>query len=313
MALNLTGLDIDLYFTVGTAINCLLLFGIVLPSLTLIVVCVIAILLAKELCGQMKALLINIFAGEVCNWLSGMAYNIMFIIVAQAGSRVAMLCSTSLSLYFVATLQISSGTSLYAIMVYIFIKYGVAKVKWWVIISYIAVFGVVALAAGTLPFIPTYGLLINEAGFCAALEDSVLNRSISAVAVLLGFVHLVLIITFTALSHFYIKKNTMEGSVDVKKSVAKTLKYLMVSAIISFVATVPPSLPINIRTTPAGNVNVIYLLAFQFFIPQVLLYAFSTITPIVTIILLKPAREAMRDACRRFVVVQGAINAVHPA
>ena len=131
------------------------------------------------------------------------------------------------------------------------------------------------------------------------LEDSVLNRSISAVAVLLGFVHLVLIITFTALSHFYIKKNTMEGSVDVKKSVAKTLKYLMVSAIISFVATVPPSLPINIRTTPAGNVNVIYLLAFQFFIPQVLLYAFSTITPIVTIILLKPAREAMRDACRK--------------
>ena len=123
MALNLTGIDIDLYFTVGSSVNGLLLFGIVLPTLTLIVICVIAILLAKELCGQMKALLVNIFAGEACTWLSAIAYYMMFIIVVQADSLDdnVILCGASLSLYFVATLQISSGTSLYAIMHGVFI------------------------------------------------------------------------------------------------------------------------------------------------------------------------------------------------
>ena len=299
MALSLTGIDIDLYFTVGTAINCLLLFGIVLPTLTLVVIYVIAILLAKELCGQMKALLINIFAGEVCTWLSGMMYNIMFIIVAQAGSRVIVFGITNVSLYFVATLQISSGTSLYAIMVYMYLKYGLAKVKWWVIIAYIAVSWVVALAVGTLPFIPTYGVFINEAGFFDILEDSVLHQPVSAVVVVLGFINLVLIVTFTVLTYCYIKKHTVEDSVEVKKAVAKTLQYLMVSAIISFMLTAPNILPFAIGTTSTGSVNAIYLIAFQLFFPLVLFNVLSAITPIVTIILLKPAREAMRNVCQK--------------
>ena len=54
---------------------------------------------------------------------------------------------------FVATLQISLGTSLYAIMVYTHLKYGLAKMKWWIIISYIAVSWVVALAVSALPLV----------------------------------------------------------------------------------------------------------------------------------------------------------------
>ena len=67
----------------------------------LIVDCVIAILLAKELCGQMKVLLINIFAGEVCTWLSLALFCMEFTIVAQE-EMTDILCGM---LYYVATLQ----------------------------------------------------------------------------------------------------------------------------------------------------------------------------------------------------------------
>ena len=183
-------------------------------------------------------------------------------------------------------------------MVYLFIKYGVAKLKWWVIIAYIAVSWVVALAVSSLLYIPTYGLFINEAGFCDVLGDSKIHQSLSVFTVMMGFIHLVLTITFTVLTYCYIKKHTVEDSVDIKKAVAKTLLYLMVSAIISSMYTAPSVVP-NVSSTFAGMVNVIYLLAFRYYIPQVLVNVISAITPIVTIILLKPARVAMRNACQK--------------
>ena len=309
MALNLTGIDIDLYFTVGSVINGLLLFGTVIPILILTVVCVIAILLAKELCGQMKALLINIFAGEVCIWLSLALYCTEFFIVAQVDLTIGIFCATVISLYFVATLQISSGTSLYAIMVYMYIKYGLAQLKWKAIIFYFIVSWVVALAVGALPYIPTYGWFVNN-GFCDVPAQSVFGTSLSAVTVTLGIVHLVLIITFTILTYLFLKKNTLEDSVGVKKSVAKTLHYLMVSAILSFSYTFPSALP-NIRSI-FTEIGVVYQLVLQYYAPQVLISTLSAITPIVTLILLKPAREAMRNTCWKLICNAGNNN-VHPA
>ena len=307
--LNLTGIDIDLYFTVGSAVYGLLLFGIVIPALVLISIVVCAILLAKELCGQMKALLINIFAGEVCIWLLLALFCIEFITDTQLDLTMDIFCGTIISLYFVGTLQISSGTSLYAIMVYMYIKYGLAKVKWKAIISYFIVSWVVALAVSTLPYIPTYGWFVNN-GYCDVPVESVLHVSISAVIVVLGFVNLVLIITFTALTYCYIKKNTVEDSVEVKKAVAKTLQYLMVSAIISFVYTFPSALP-NTRSTFSG-INVIIQLVLLYHMPVAVNCVISAITPIVTIILLKPAREAMQNVCQKLPCNAGN-NTEHPA
>ena len=307
--LNLTGIDIDLYFTVGSAVYGLLLFRIVIPALVLISIVVCAILLAKELCGQMKTLLINIFAGEACIWLVVALFCIEFITDTQLDLTMDIFCGTIISLYFVGTLQIFSGTSLYAIMVYIFIKYGSGKLKWKVIVAYIAVSWVVALAVSTLPYIPTYGWFVNN-GYCDVPVESVLHASISAVIVVLGFVNLVLIITFTTLTYCYIKKHTVEDSVEVKKAVAKTLQYLMVSAIISFVYTFPSALP-NTRSTFSG-INVIIQLVLLYHMPVALTSVLSAITPIGTIILLKPARVAMRNMCRKLTCNTGN-NAVHPA
>ena len=312
MTLNFTGIDIDLFFTVGSAVTGLLLCGIVIPTLILIVICVIAIINAKELCGQMKALLINIFAGEVCNWLSLAFYCTQAIITTQLDLMVSILCGSFISLYFVATLQISSGTSLYAILVYMYLKYGLAKLKWKVIVAYIAVSWVVALAVSTLPYIPTYGWFVNDLGLCDLPRESVLHTSTSASAVALGFVHLVLIITFTVLTYCYIKKHTVEDSVEVKKAVAKTLQYLMVSAIISFIYTIPSALP-NIRSSNTlAGLSLIYRVALLYYMPVVLTSVLSAITPIVTIILLKPAREAMRNTCQKLICNAGN-NTVHPA
>ena len=49
-------------------------------------------------------------------------------------------------------------------MVYIFLKYGIKKVKWSVIVISILVIWVVGLVAGVQPYVGD--LVFNNAGFC---------------------------------------------------------------------------------------------------------------------------------------------------
>ena len=112
-----------------------------------------------------------------------------------------------------------------------------------------------------------------------------------------GIISVVVIITFSTLTYCFIKKNTLEGSVEVKKAIARNLQYLMVASIVTLVFNAVPAFYSSIRTGFAER-GVIVQVSLQY-ITRVPLTMPSVATPIVLIVLLKPIRAAMREGLRR--------------
>ena len=129
--------------------------------------------IARDLVWQVKMLLINIFAVEICNWLGQAILFVGFPVRQSLELEADPACGVAVSLFIVTALQKMSATAIYAIMVYVFLKYGVKKLKWQVICTCIAVSWVVSLGMGTLPNLPEFGLFNNN-GFCETDPGSVL-------------------------------------------------------------------------------------------------------------------------------------------
>ena len=286
----------DLYFAVNTSAGAILFGLVVLPSLVLCVLCVLALFRAEGLAWQMKALLINIFAAEICNWLSLTLF--IFGPPVREGLELGVYpaCAVPSSLYFVSALQKMSSTTLYAIMVYVFIKYGKEKLKWQVIATCIALSWVLSLGYSTIPYFPGFGL-VNDNGYCGFDSESVLLRASLPVIQLEGFICVVIIITFSILTYCYTKKNAMEGSTEVKKAVAKNLYYLMISTIISFSFSFMPALFPYIRAAFAESAWIILIVVDNMF--TMFLSLPSVATPIAAVVILKPVQMAIREVCSK--------------
>ncbi len=133
MAFNITGFDEDLFFVVNTAIGINLFFIFVLPPLILCVVCVMALIFTGNLNKKLKVLLINVFAAEICTWLRWTHSFLGFPLRFYTLAGVSFICSLDISLSIVSGLTKFTSGALYAVMIYVFIKHGEKKVKWYVI------------------------------------------------------------------------------------------------------------------------------------------------------------------------------------
>ena len=137
MALNLTGIDENAYFWAISSVFVARFVLITVPALVLCVLCVAALLIAKEINWQMRVILINIFAADVCYWLATAVQCLGFPVRARLKPDEMLSCAVFFSL-IIASLTKFTAVALYATMVYFFIKYGVSKLKWIAIIVYIA-------------------------------------------------------------------------------------------------------------------------------------------------------------------------------
>lgn len=62
---NLTGIDLELYFSINTAGYTFLFLLLALPLLVLSVLCLLALFFADDINWKMRVLLINIFAVDI--------------------------------------------------------------------------------------------------------------------------------------------------------------------------------------------------------------------------------------------------------
>ena len=83
MAVNFSGIDEDLYFSLNTTAGMGLLFIVILPALILCVLCVLALFFAKGINWVTKILLINIIASEISVWIGSSALFIGFPVRAR--------------------------------------------------------------------------------------------------------------------------------------------------------------------------------------------------------------------------------------
>ena len=249
----------------------------------------LALAFAEEINKKIRVLLINIFAAEICNWLS---YSVFYLgwsvhLVYQED----ITCKFFISCFAVAAAQKFTAGGVYAVNIYIFIKYGEKKLKWFVVVPFIVISWISALSMGIIPYFYEFGT-VNINGFCTRNPESVLFRGILPILIVMSLFFLSIQLICSILTIVYIKRNVLEGNKAVKKAVAKVLAYLAVASILSFINSIIPAAIPGIQTLVPPNdiasvVAVNYILRLVVNVPAIA-------TPIVAIILLKPIRVAMK-------------------
>lgn len=293
MAFNLTGIDPALYFSVSTAVNVGLFSFIAVPALILCVLCVLALFLAKDIIWHMRVLLINIFAADICVWIG---ISVLFlglpVRVSNPNYDGDFSCNVFMSCAIISTIQKFSSITLYAIMVYIFIKRGVKHLKWYPIILYFVVSWIFAFLVGILPYFDLFGLFKNN-GFCYIDPEALFFKLCAGLTVAICVIMLCIIILFGILTFIYIKKNTLEENEEIKKAVAKNLIF---AAIFSLVYNVTPAFFPLIRDALVGK-SVIIIIIINYII-RVFLNLPTIFTPIAAMIILKPIRLALKQVVK---------------
>ena len=151
MNVNISSVGQELYFAVNSVYNFTLFSMVVLIPLTLCVLCLLALTIATDLNLKVRALLINIFASEIVYWLSYVVLYVTFSLRAGILMDSDVLCRVVLSVMLLAKVARFPTAALYGIEIYVYIKHGADKMKWFVIISCIIVIWLVSIGFGILP------------------------------------------------------------------------------------------------------------------------------------------------------------------
>ena len=296
MSYNLTGIDIDLFLAANTAAQLTMFVVVVVPTLALCLLCVVAVLIADSLNWPIRIALVNVYAGEICYWF-GLA--VMFLgYPARAYSPSPVSCRLAISSFIAATFLKFPAVSLYAVMVYVFLKYGVSKLKLKLIIPVVVVSWVCALVVSIVPHFPAFGL-VSADGFCITESSSPPPLFIMIVAIIVVVLSVCMCITatFSVLTYRYFKKNTLEDNVAVKTAIAKNLAYLLIASVLYFIFYFLPA-SFNTLKMLLSNSGVAGVVLVEYVLRVVLNLA-SVATPIMTIVILKPVRLAMKQIFKK--------------
>ena len=132
MVLNFSGVNLQLYFNTITAGHVSILTFVVLPPFLICILCILALVFAKEPILKIRVLLINILTAEALNWFifftMYLGWPVHFITNEDISWKIYIcLFATIIVLKF-------ASISIYGVSVYLFVRHGEKKLKWYVII-----------------------------------------------------------------------------------------------------------------------------------------------------------------------------------
>ena len=296
MAFNLSDADLKVFFDANTAAIISIFTFLVLPPFLLCLLCVLALVFAKQMNLKIRVLLINIFTAEALNWLSFFPMYLGWPARFIDGGVIS--CKLFVSLYVISGLLKFASTSIFAVGVYVFIQHENRKLKWYVIISYIVVTWTVAtLTLSIPPYLKDYGAQ-NIKGFCAAnlFSGPYIGMAFLLTVGALFFLSIELISCI--LTVIYMKQNVLEGNTSVKKATTKVLLYMAVVSVLSFINSVLPYFIAMIFETTLPDGNLATFLG-GIYVTHVCANITAFPTPIVTIILLKPVCKAIKTMSKQ--------------
>ena len=219
-------------------------------------------------------------------------------------------CKLFFTTYLVANFQKFTSGTLYTIKIFIFIKYGEKKLKWYIITPYIVLSWIIITIISVLQTILTPPDLVrNINGTCSVHMYASLEFGISTTLIAtVSFIFLVIQIIIVIVMLVYIKKHTLEGNVQIKKAVAKVLIYIIIASIVTFISTIAPAVNFILRLIIPGS-TIVTTTARSYFYR--LIFSVSGIaTPIVAIALLKPVRDAIKTMPKNLFCKKD--NRIHP-
>ncbi len=295
MSFNLTGFDPDVFAAVNSAVHIVLLSIATLPTLILNVLCAVALLFAKEIHWQVKTTLINIIAAEIV-WSIGEAFvSIGYPVRVYDIDEAALSCDIGLSFVISGFVLNASATTLYAITAFAFIKYGKKKLKWYVFVAYIVVSWALYCVPGVL--LSSTGGNTSSNGFCMHTSHSIAPMIILLTAGLIFLASVCLVFVFDVLVFYHIRKVVGERNVKVKKAITKLLFYHSLKMFILLLNYIFGAVLSVVRSLESSYTGVIIFLVTQYILLDAIYDITAFLTPILSLIILKPLRDALKQMC----------------
>ncbi len=277
--------------TIDSSVN-IILFIISVPTVILYGICIVALLFAKEVKLQMRILLINIlmarFSGRILPpaivHLGAPANIIMDVIV----------CKIFYALVFTGYFTGLTSITLFSIMVYLFIKYGDSKLKWYIIISSIILSWIVSIIFGALIFIDSTAVILGDTlDICSFYEKSKLftptvSFILSAEAIFLSIMLVFSIVTMCFVRRRIQRNDESLGNPQIMKAITRVQVYFLVASFMDAITDVVPSLYPLLKSNTAATLILSNLI-------DILITITPMLIPIVMIIMLKPVRDALKE------------------
>lgn len=289
MAFNLTGFDDSLVFQVYPAIHVSYFAVLCLPALILSSLCIVALFFAEAVDINIRIILINIFAAELTQLVGTIVLFLGHPARVDDEETIDYSCNFFYSAVFCGALVKLPVTSLYAIVVYIYIKHGASKLKWYVVVvSCVFVWGLV-MPFTLLPYTSLLTVVSNH-GFCYITDESLLYRIL--LFIVFGIITILstsVTVTFGYLTFCYVKKNALTERAH--KGVTRLLKYLIVGVFITLFNIVLPPIFGQVVASSKDNIGAIIEP-----VSNAITATPAILTPIFTIVLLRPVRDTFKSA-----------------
>ena len=271
MSFNITGFKPDVFAAFNSAINIGVFLTLTVPKLVLNVLCIVALLLAKTLNRKIKVTLINIFVAETVFSIGLSVKYIGYPIRVSNVDASGISCDIRLGFLFTGYLTNATAITLYAITVYLFIKYGKKKMKMCVIALSIAISWTVFSVIGIIVASPAVTVSFNSNGFCVIEGggEPSLSSVPPAIAALVLLVSVCLVTTFGVLT-CSVRRQVAECSTDTKKAITKILFYHAIKMLVLSVEFGGGVLLTVLRPPPSSHSDVVAFLTINYIIVDVL-------------------------------------------
>jgi hypothetical protein len=283
------------YFNINTAINVCLFFLIILPSLILCLVCVLGLIFASDIHLKIRVPLINLIISVAGGWLS-----LVVLFLGYPFQEASEICGVYGAMYFGKEIYLFSALTLHAATVYLFVKYGLQKLKWHYIVLYLILSWIATFVFFLVPLF--HSLRFSDInGFCYLREQESLVVGYLTILVI-TIVSLWLVFSmFSFLSYLHTKKNVLHEDVEIKRASLTYLFYLSISAFLFLVGSILPSSFMSIRAAFQGEE---LLLAQTLIKCSRMLFQLPTlIILIAAVIIFKPVHSTLKHGC-----VQGCVQ-----
>ena len=288
--------DPDLFAAINSTIHVGQFLLLTLPAIILNAVCIVTLLLAKTIKRKVRAAIINIFAAEMMNLLGSAILYVGYPIRVTNNDALAASCTTGIATIAFGVNSDLLGIAIYAIAVYIFIKYDIRKLKWSVLITFITIsWGVCFIFSVALFFIIGRNLQKVDNGFCVfdnqEIDTALIISQLSSALLILATV--VVVVIFDILIFYYVRRNVADENVQAKKAVVKILGYhsvKMFGILSQFIVGAVLFPLLSHLDSFVAAIAIEYIL-------NILYSATSLLTPIMSLVLLQPLRDALKEKC----------------
>ena len=287
MSLNFTNIDDFVIFIINPIVSVSFFVLLVLPTLVLIILCVLALLFANAINVSIRILLLNIFATELTQLLGPLVLFLGHPARVHDVESINYSCNFVFSAIFSGAFAKLPSTSLYAVVVYVYIKHGVKWLKWYVPPLFITLIWTISFVLGILPYLNVFDVVSNR-GTCRILSSTSAPIIISIAFGAVYAVSICFTVVFGILTFCYVKKNALSQAID--KAITKLLLYQIIGIFVTLLNNVLPTVLDTLSIHVFGFTSPLAL----YYVSNAIIVLPAMVTPVSTMFLLKPVQSNIR-------------------